>query len=99
MDAAGSGQYAELDGQGRYKVILPFDLSGRSGGKASAFVRMMQPYAGADMGLHAPLHKGAEVLLSFIDGDPDRPVHRRGGPPTPNYPSPIERRQPDHGWC
>ncbi len=88
VDAAGSGQYAELDGQGRYKVILPFDLSGRSGGKASAFVRMMQPYAGADMGLHAPLHKGAEVLLSFIDGDPDRPVIA-GAVPNPETPGPV----------
>ncbi|MGE4263159.1 MAG: type VI secretion system Vgr family protein [Desulfovibrio sp.] len=88
IDAAGSGQYAELDSQGRYKVILPFDLSGRGGGKASAFVRMMQPYAGADMGMHAPLHKGTEVLLSFIDGDPDRPVIA-GAVPNPETPGPV----------
>jgi len=88
IDAAGSGQYAELDSQGRYKVILPFDLSGRGGGKASAYVRMMQPYAGADMGMHAPLHKGTEVLLSFIDGDPDRPVIA-GAVPNPETPGPV----------
>ncbi|MBI5520496.1 MAG: type VI secretion system tip protein VgrG [Desulfovibrio sp.] len=88
IDAAGSGQYAELDSQGRYKVVLPFDLSGRSGGKASAFVRMMQPYAGADMGMHAPLHKGTEVLLSFMDGDPDRPVIA-GAVPNPETPGPV----------
>lgn len=88
IDAAGSGQYAELDGQGRYKVILPFDLSGRSGGKASAYIRMMQPYAGQGMGFHAPLHKGTEVLLSFIDGDPDRPVIA-GAIPNPETPSPV----------
>jgi len=88
IDAAGSGQYAELDSQGRYKVILPFDLSGRGGGKASAYVRMMQPYAGADMGMHAPLHKGTEVLLSFIDGDPDRPVIA-GAIPNPETPGPV----------
>ncbi len=88
IDAAGSGQYAELDDQGRYKVILPFDLSGRSGGKASAYIRMMQPYAGQGMGFHAPLHKGTEVLLSFIDGDPDRPVIA-GAIPNPETPSPV----------
>jgi len=88
IDAAGSGQYAELDDQGRYKVILPFDLSGRSGGKASAYVRMMQSYAGQDMGMHAPLHKGTEVLLSFIDGDPDRPVIA-GAIPNPETPGPV----------
>ena len=74
IDAAGSGQYAELDAQGRYKVILPFDTSGRSGGKASAYLRMAQPYAGSNHGMHFPLHKDTEVLLTFIDGDPDRPI-------------------------
>ena len=88
IDAAGSGQYAELDELGRYKVILPFDLSGRKDGKASAWLRMMQPYAGAGHGMHFPLHKGTEVLLAFIDGDPDRPVIA-GAVPNPATPSPV----------
>lgn len=74
IDAAGSGLYAELDDHGRYKVRLPFDRSTRGGGKASAWIRMATPYAGEDCGLHFPLLKGTEVLLTFIDGDPDRPV-------------------------
>jgi type VI secretion system VgrG family protein len=74
VDAAGSGQYAELDEYGRYKVILPFDLSGRGQGKASCWLRMATPYAGQGHGMHFPLHKGTEVLLTFIDGDPDRPI-------------------------
>ncbi|MDR1044461.1 MAG: type VI secretion system tip protein VgrG [Candidatus Adiutrix sp.] len=88
IDAAGSGQYAELDEQGRYKVVLPLDRSGRGGGKASAWLRLMQPYAGEGMGFHAPLHKGTEVLLAFIDGDPDRPVIA-GAVPNPETPSPV----------
>jgi len=74
IDAAGAGEYAELDDLGRYKVKLPFDQSDMDGGKASRWVRMSQPYAGADHGMHFPLHKGTEVLLTFVDGDPDRPV-------------------------
>jgi type VI secretion system secreted protein VgrG len=74
VDAAGIGQYAEIDDEGRYKVKLPFDQNGNNGGKASRWVRMMQPYAGADHGMHFPLHKGTEVLLTFVDGDPDRPI-------------------------
>lgn len=74
IDAEGSGEYAELDNQGRYKVHLPFDLSESKGGKASSWLRMAQPYAGSDHGMHFPLHKDTEVLLTFIDGDPDRPV-------------------------
>jgi type VI secretion system VgrG family protein len=74
VDAAGTGQYAELDEHGRYKVIMPFDLSGRRDAKASAYLRMAQPYAGEDHGMHFPLHRGTEVLLTFLDGDPDRPI-------------------------
>lgn len=74
IDAEGSGKYPEIDEQGRYKVTLPFDLAGRKGGKASAWVRMAQPYAGEGHGMHFPLHKGTEVLLTFVDGDPDRPI-------------------------
>ncbi len=88
VDAAGSGQYAELDDLGRYKVILPFDLSGRKDGNASAWLRMMTPYAGSDHGMHFPLHKGTEVLLAFIDGNPDRPVIA-GAVPNPATPSPV----------
>lgn len=88
IDAAGSGRYAELDEMGRYKVVLPFDRSGRKDGKASAFLRMMQPYGGEDHGMHFPLHKGTEVLLVFIDGDPDRPVIA-GAVPNPDHPSPV----------
>jgi len=88
VDASGSGEYAELDEQGRYKVILPFDISGRKNGNASCWVRMMQPYGGPDHGQHFPLHKGAEVLLSFEGGDPDRPVIA-GAVPNPAMPSPV----------
>ncbi len=89
IDAGGSGEYAELDDQGRYKITLPFDLSGRSGGKASAFVRMIQPYGGADHGLHFPLHKGTEVILTCIDGDPDRPLIQ-ACVPNPDTPSQVD---------
>ncbi|WP_243358672.1 type VI secretion system Vgr family protein [Fundidesulfovibrio terrae] len=88
VDAAGSGKYAEVDSQGRYKIILPFDLSGRKDGHASAWVRMAQPYAGAGFGMHMPLHKGCEVLVSFEGGDPDRPVISNAVP-NPETASPV----------
>jgi type VI secretion system secreted protein VgrG len=74
IDAAGTGEYAEIDDLGRYKVKIPFDRSGRDGGLASRYVRMAQPYVGQDMGMHFPLHKGTEVLLVHTNGDPDRPI-------------------------
>jgi type VI secretion system secreted protein VgrG len=88
VDAASSGQYAEVDPQGRYKIILPFDLSGRKDGHASAWVRMAQPYAGAGFGMHLPLHKGCEVLITFEGGDPDRPVIA-SAVPNPETASPV----------
>lgn len=74
VDADGSGEAAQIDDQGRYKVKLPFDLSGKKGAKASRWIRMAQPYSGSGYGSHFPLHKGTEVLLTHVDGDPDRPI-------------------------
>lgn len=74
IDSEGSGEYAELDEYGQYKVQLPFDQTDKNANKASARIRMASPYAGNDHGMHFPLHKDTEVLLSFIDGDPDQPV-------------------------
>ena len=92
VDAEGSGEYAELDDQGRYKVRLPFDINAEHGaGKASCFLRMAQPYAGPKRGMHFPLPKGTEVLLTFIGGDPDRPVIA-SAVPNPETPSPSTAR-------
>jgi type VI secretion system secreted protein VgrG len=88
IDAAGTGEYAEVDSQGRYKVIMPFDLSGRDQGRATAWLRMAQPYAGADHGMHFPLHKGTEVLILCVDGDPDRPIIA-SAVSNPETPSPV----------
>jgi len=92
VDAEGSGEYAELDDQGRYKVRLPFDINDQHGaGKASCYLRMAQPYAGPKRGMHFPLPKGTEVLLTFIGGDPDRPVIA-SAVPNPETPSPSTAR-------
>lgn len=88
VDGAGSETYAEVDDQGRYKVKLAYDRSGRENGKASAWVRMAQPYGGADHGLHFPLHKGCEVALACHDGDPDRPIIL-GALPNPDHKSVV----------
>lgn len=74
VDAQGEGKYAQLDDKGRYKIKLPFDLSGKPDGNASHWIRMAEPYGGADHGMHFPLLKGTEIMLSFVEGDPDRPV-------------------------
>lgn len=94
IDGHGSGEYAELDEQGRYKVVLPFDISGRGGGKASAWLRMMQPFTGQGYGMHFPLRKGTEVLLTFVDGNPDRPIIS-GAVPNAESRSVVNAENPD----
>ncbi len=96
IDASGDGQYAEIDEWGRYKVVLPFDMTGRGGGRASRWIRMAQPYAGQGFGMHFPLHKGTEVLLTFVDGDPDRPIIS-GAVPNPETMSPVTGE--NHSQC
>lgn len=82
----GSEDFAHVDKEGRYRLLFPFDLSGRRPGKASHDVRRAQPYAGSDHGLHFPLHKGVEALVSFVGGHPDRPVILNAVP-DPDHPS------------
>jgi type VI secretion system secreted protein VgrG len=72
--ADGSGKYAEIDEQGRYKVCLPLDSGPGPGASSSRWIRMAQHYSGPGYGSHYPLHRGTEVLLAHVDGDPDRPV-------------------------
>jgi hypothetical protein len=49
---------------------------------------MAQPHAGAGYGFHFPLRDGVEVLLTCIDGDPDRPIIS-GAVPNPVTPSTV----------
>ncbi|WP_437300678.1 type VI secretion system tip protein TssI/VgrG [Sorangium sp. So ce426] len=88
IDAAEKGQYAEVDEAGRYRVRFQFDTSGAEDGKASRLVRMAQPHAGAGYGFHFPLRSGVEVILTCIDGDPDRPIIT-GAVPNPQTPSTV----------
>ncbi|MBO4793775.1 MAG: type VI secretion system tip protein VgrG, partial [Deltaproteobacteria bacterium] len=74
VDGAGSGARAEMDEYGRYKLLFPFDVSGRKAGNASCWVRMAQPQVGMDHGMSFPLLPGAEVTVAFLNGNPDRPV-------------------------
>jgi type VI secretion system VgrG family protein len=74
VDAEGSGNRAEIDSQGRYKIRQSFDLREEADGKASTFVRKAEPYGGANSGMHLPLLKNTEVILACMNGDPNRPI-------------------------
>lgn len=82
VDSEDSGdKRAVLDSMGRYRIALRYNegASKATPGKGSAPVRQSQPYAGASAnsvvaGLHVPLVRTSEVLVSYENGDPDRPV-------------------------
>ncbi|EPJ84409.1 Rhs element Vgr protein [Pseudomonas sp. CFII64] len=63
-----------LNEHGCYKVNFPFIRTQKPATRGSAWLRMATLSAGAEHGMHFPLLKGAEVLVSFLDGDPDRPI-------------------------
>ncbi|MGK3963378.1 type VI secretion system Vgr family protein [Sorangium sp. So ce118] len=88
VDGPADSEYAQIDDFGRYNVKFKFDESNLKGGKGSTFVRMMQPHGGGIEGFHFPLRRGTEVVLSFLGGDPDRPVIS-GVVPNALTPSPI----------
>ncbi|MEQ9318268.1 MAG: type VI secretion system tip protein TssI/VgrG [Polyangiaceae bacterium] len=88
VESTGDGPYAELDDEGRYHVRFLFDVTDRSRGGASRLVRMAQPHAGPGYGFHFPLRHGVEVLITFIDGDPDRPIISTAVP-NPQTPSVV----------
>ncbi len=78
--AEATSEMAEINAEGCYRVHMPFDKADGSKNstnpdrKASCWIRMAQPYVGEGEGMYFPLRGGTEVLLTFINGDPDRPV-------------------------
>jgi type VI secretion system secreted protein VgrG len=90
IDGEADSEYAQIDDHGRYAVRFAFDESDLKPGKASTWVRMLQPHGGGVEGWHFPLRKGTEVLFTFLGGDPDRPVIA-GVVPNALTPSPVTR--------
>lgn len=88
IEAAHESPYAELDEEGRYHVRFLFDVGDAPRGKATRLVRMAQPHTGPGYGFHFPLRHGVEVLITFIDGDPDRPIIS-AAVPNPQTPSVV----------
>jgi type VI secretion system secreted protein VgrG len=62
------------DELGRIRVRFYWDREGKKQNKESCLVRVAQPLAGAGWGgLFIP-RGGMEVVVHFLDGDPDRPL-------------------------
>jgi type VI secretion system secreted protein VgrG len=64
-----------VDEYGRVKVHFFWDRRGNpNNGNTSCWVRVSQNSAGAGFGGIATPHVGQEVVVDFLEGDPDRPL-------------------------
>jgi type VI secretion system secreted protein VgrG len=69
-----SGEEIWTDEHGRVKVQFHWDRMGVKDENSSCWVRVSQSWAGTGWGgLFLP-RIGQEVVISFVDGDPDRPL-------------------------
>jgi type VI secretion system secreted protein VgrG len=89
-----SGEEIHCDEHGRIKVHFPWDRAGKTDDQSSCWVRVVQAAAGPWGGhWHLP-RVGDQVLVAYVDGDPDRPivigsVHGQGFPPP--FPLPANK--------
>jgi type VI secretion system secreted protein VgrG len=69
-----AGEEIWTDSLGRVLVQFDWDRLGKHDEKSSCWIRVSQAWAGARWGaIHIP-RIGQEVIVDFLDGDPDRPI-------------------------
>jgi type VI secretion system secreted protein VgrG len=69
-DGGGDGEEIWVDKYGRVIVRFPWDRAGA----CSCRVRVSQDWAGQGWGAITIPRVGQEVIVSFLEGDPDRPI-------------------------
>ena len=62
------------DEWGRVKVQFPWDREGNNDEHSSCWIRVSQAWAGAQFGHIAIPRIGHEVMVHFLEGDPDQPI-------------------------
>jgi type VI secretion system secreted protein VgrG len=69
-----SGEEIFTDKYGRVKVQFHWDREGKKNENSSCWVRVSYPWAGKSWGGIQIPRIGQEVIVDFIEGDPDRPI-------------------------
>ncbi len=69
-----AGEEIYTDQYGRIKVQFPWDRRGKKDDNSSFWIRVSQVHAGQGWGMMDLPRIGEEVLISFLDGNPDRPI-------------------------
>ncbi|WLH52962.1 type VI secretion system Vgr family protein [Pseudomonas tolaasii] len=68
------GEEIYCDEWGRVKVQFPWDRSDQNNDHSSCWIRVTQGWAGATWGSMAIPRVGQELVISYLDGDPDQPI-------------------------
>ncbi len=68
------GDEHHVDDMGRVKVHFHWDRYDESNEKSTCWVRVSQPWAGDGWGGYFAPRIGQEVIVDFLNGDPDRPI-------------------------
>ena len=69
-----SGEELWTDQYGRVKVQFHWDRYGKMDKESSCWIRVAQPWAGKNWGMMAIPRIGQEVVVEFLEGDPDQPL-------------------------
>ncbi len=69
-----AGEEIHTDKYGRIKVQFHWDRRGKYDDKSSCWMRVVQGVAGKKWGWQVLPRVGQEVVVEFLDGDPDRPL-------------------------
>lgn len=68
------GEEIHVDEHGRIKVKFHWDRLGANDETSSCWIRVEQAWAGPSWGFWWVPRIGMEVVIQFVDGDPDRPL-------------------------
>ncbi|TDG28741.1 type VI secretion system Vgr family protein [Paracraurococcus ruber] len=69
-----AGEEIHTDKYGRVKVQFHWDRVGKADDTSSCWLRVVQGWAGTGFGAHFTPRVGTEVVIGFLDGDPDQPL-------------------------
>ncbi|MCC6552279.1 MAG: type VI secretion system tip protein VgrG [Polyangiaceae bacterium] len=89
-----AGEEIYTDEHGRVKVQFHWDRLGKRDEKSSCWIRVSQGWAGSAWGAMYIPRIGHEVVVEFLEGDPDRPLivgRVYHGANVPPYPLPAEK--------
>ncbi|MDX2119088.1 MAG: type VI secretion system tip protein TssI/VgrG [Planctomycetota bacterium] len=72
--AGPSGEEIHVDEHGRIKLQFHWDRASKGDDKSSCWVRVAQMWAGKGWGSISTPRIGQEVVVEFLEGDPDQPI-------------------------